>query len=198
MSADQSIFLTNPIPSHQWEKALLYILWCIAFILPLTRWFWHTGNPLDYITYGAPIGQIPYLFSKLMALFALALLIMQFLLIALHRTGVLSSWSIQHHAWVGMGILFCALAHVGLFVTGKSMRGGYLDLMTVVPDFSHGFYKSMLSLGSLALVGLMITVAVGVCRRQYFGNKNLALLHKVSFVTAGLIVFHCLAVGSEV
>lgn len=187
----------NSAPHYSREKWLLIILWAIALLLPILRWLSHTGNLLDYIVYNAPSGQIPYLLSKLMALLALSMLVMQFVLMALHFMNKLSTWTIRHHARLGIGMLLFTLAHVILFVTAKSLREGHLDLTPLVPDFNHGFYKSVLSMGGLALLGLFITVFAGAYRFYFRHNKISALVHKISFLLVVLIAYHCFSVGSE-
>lgn len=185
--------LHSPLPL---EKALLYTLWAIAFTAPLLRWLWHTGNPLDYFTYNAPIGQIPYLLSKLMALFALSLLVMQFLLMLLRRKRILSGRSVKQHAFVGIGILVFATAHIVLFVAAKSLRAEYLAWETVLPNFGHGYYKSMLSVGSLGFLGLMLTIAAGL--KSTKSKKTFNLMHKISYLSFGIIFVHLLSIGSEI
>ena len=55
------------------SKAWLGLFWAVIFILPLCLWH-HTSGVYTYFRYGAPDGQIAYVFSKLLALYGVQLL----------------------------------------------------------------------------------------------------------------------------
>ena len=176
----------------------LWPMLCIAaWAVPLSRWLYHTGNPFDYLLYNAPAGQIPYILSRLCALLALGLLMLQFAGMLLGKAGLMRRPSLRQHIRLGVLTVLAAIAHALLFTAAKSLRGGHIAWGTLVPQFDHGYYAAMVSVGILALALMLLVPLFGRMRLSERAPGVARWGHRLSFVVAALVLIHCFAVGSE-
>jgi len=161
----------------------------------------------------SPSGQWAYLLSKWLGICALCLLIAQFLsLIA----GALSKGKrtllagSSTHKLLGVILLITVLAHVALFVLGSGLRQQQINFQILLPDFSSGHYRSMVSLGSVALVSLIFVVFSGIITartslhlKQSPARKSLRRgygrhCHRLgSLVLIVATIYHSFSIGSE-
>lgn len=166
--------------------------------IPLATWSLSVGNLGEYFAFQVPPGQLLYLASKLSALAGLVLISVQ---LAFGLSGLVTprpanaAAAFPLHRALGITTLLVVLAHALLFVVAASLRNQNVMLGYLWPDFSHGYYRSMVSIGAIALIGVLVTVFAGVLRWQ---RKRLGQwLHWVSVPTYVLIWIHSLTIGSE-
>jgi hypothetical protein len=138
---------------------LLLLVWgCLALV-----WWISMGHLHQDGRHFAPAGQALFLYAKLTGLAALALLLLQWLY-AVWKPLLPATWQLSpagHRYWGGL-LALSIMAHVSLFFTAVWLRQQYLPWALLVPDFSQGYYKTGLSLGVLALIGLMVTLYLGI------------------------------------
>jgi len=100
------------------------LLWPMIFIFPFALWQF-TSDVFSYFSYGAPTGQLWYVFSKLFALYAILLLWYQALSTLLKDslyTRLFPSWSFLRHRTVGSVTLAVVVLHIACFVIAVSLR----------------------------------------------------------------------------
>ncbi len=163
-------------------------------ILPLLLWLYQTGSPLIYLTDHAPAGQLPYVLSKLFALYALAFIHYQVIAVLLAKLG--NHFSRGVHFAIGSMILFLSLSHFLLFVTAASLRQGGMAWSLFTFDFGD-FYHTYLSVGLISLLLLAIVVLLGALRSRFRGPA-FRVAHRLYFLVIGGVYLHSLSVGSEV
>lgn len=180
------------------DKWLPIGLAALLVAIPVTTWVLSVGNLGAYFSFEVPRGQILYLASKLCALAAIVLVSIQ---LALGLSGLVrsplnvSAASRRLHRVLGLTTLLVVLAHALLFIVAASLRNQTLMLGYLWPNFSHGYYRSMVSFGTLALFGVVLTVIGGFLRWK--GRPLGRWLHWIALPSYALIWIHSLTIGSE-
>jgi len=167
-------------------------------VVPALMWLQSTGDITIYFEYETPPGQVYYVLSKLTGMYAIFLLWLQVILALYRRTPVgekLPFWSIKIHRNLGVIAFSALILHAGLFVIAVSIRKAHFAYGLLLPNFSHGFYNVAVSLGVLAMYGLIIVVIAGYFRRR--GVQKAKWFHRVSIITLILTLIHCLLIGTE-
>jgi len=186
-------------PQHQsyYQQFIHWIILAFLVILPSVIWAQSIDNFSIYYEYDTPPGQVVYIFSKLAGLYAVFLLWLQVLLGLMRHT---SYWpgrniSIKFHRNLGITAFSALILHAALFVTAVSIRKNTFVYDLLLPVFDHGFYRIAVTLGILALYGLIIVVIAGFLRKQ--GNKKAVWVHRISLIALTLTLIHCLLIGTE-
>lgn len=164
---------------------------------PAALWIM-SGNTLPQLdTQSSPPGQRLYVISKLAALYAVALIGLQLALLMLrirvtkhHRTR---GWT--GHRILGLLTLITVTAHVTAFVLATSVRNGEFSLHLLAPVLGGGFYRTMISIGSL---GLWLCIVGALFQLRVARRIRLRWMHPYLMMTAALLVIvHSYAIGSE-
>lgn len=174
------------------------VITLIMAVIPVVIWMQSTGDLSIYIDYETPPGQLYYVFSKLMGMYAIFLLWLQVIFMLIKRSSIgekLPHWSIKLHRNLGIITFCCLLVHAVLFMTAVSIRKGHLAFGALIPKFDHGFYTSAVSLGVLALYGLILVIIAGFIRKR--GIKKAKWFHRISIISLMLTLIHCLLIGTE-
>ena len=148
-------------------------------------------QPLEYFRHQVPAGQLLYVFSKVAGFSAIFLLGVQLIL-------GLSGWPSQRLVWhkrLGSAVFVILCLHVFLFTTAASLRSGHLALGILVPDFSGGFYNTMVSFGALSFWGMVLVILAGILRSN--GAFWARWVHHLSFPVFYLAAIHALQIGTE-
>jgi len=176
------------------NKQLTRFLASGIFILPLLLWLYQTGSPLIYFTDAAPAGQLPYVLSKLFALYALAFIHFQVIAVLLAKLG--NRFPRGAHFALGFLILILSASHFLLFVSAASLRQGGIAWSLFTFDFGD-FYHTYLSVGLISLLLLALVVLLGALRSR-FRTPIFRVAHRLYFAVIGGVYLHSLSVGSEV
>lgn len=165
---------------------------------PLLIWWTATGQATFRDWSLLPPGQAMYAFSKLAALYAIVGLGCQ-MVYAVGRqirwcANLLPAWNPLRHRSIGIMVLSLVLLHVVLFVAAVSVRKQVIAWDLLVPVFSGGHYRAMVSLGWIAMVFLL---AVSIVALWAGARRRLMMLHRATPLAFGLAVVHALAIGSE-
>ncbi|WP_434354900.1 hypothetical protein NF212_09290 [Parasalinivibrio latis] len=168
-------------------------------LLPLMVWLVHLENPLVYFGYQTPPGQIQYVLSKLVGLYAIFFIWLQ-LLLALStnslRRFIYPKFSNKLHIRLGLTALTASVLHATLFVWGVSERAGHFAYHLLLPNFNSGYYNIAVSLG---LFGLILIIAVGFSGkiRKVKASYIAKLVHRLSVPTFMLVFTHGFMIGTE-
>jgi len=162
-------------------------------LLPLLLWLYQTGSPLIYFTDDAPAGQLPYVLSKLFALYALAFIHFQIMAVLLAKLG--NRFPRSMHFVLGVMILILSLSHFLLFVSAASLRQGGMAWSLFAFDFDD-FYHTYLSVGLISLLTLVLVVFLGALQSRFRGPV-FRIAHRLYFLVIGGVYLHSLSVGSE-
>jgi len=177
----------------------LRILLAVLFVLPLGSWLAALGNPVAYFQYELPPGQVLYILSKLLGLYAILLLWLQLMYGLLKNDALLRAviprWSISIHRLLGLSTLLMTSLHFVVFFIATSIRKGAVAVQLLVPDFGNGYYSTTVSLGWLALVGLWVVAVAGIARAR--GGHGWIGVHRLAIAVGLLALTHSLLVGSE-
>lgn len=162
----------------------------------VTGWTWgeSTGQLSAYWSHSAPPGQLAYVVSKLLGLWALVSLCLQLMAALLRSLGWLRMSS-RAHILLGLVAVSCMGGHVAVFLLASQLRTGHAALGLLAPRFDLGFYRSSQSLGAIALWLVVLAVGAGVRRLRARGVSR--WLHRSVFAAFGLALAHAGAVGSE-
>ena len=179
-------------------RAALFPMLIAAFCLPGVAWISTVGDLADYWRYDVPDGQVVYLASKLVGLYAIAafwLQLMYGLLGPRLRARYGLEFGNRFHRRLGVVVLTLILAHLALFIAGVSMRTNHLALHFLVPTFTDGYYRMIITLGWLGGVLVVLGMLNAGLRRRIgrlwrFGHW----LMTPAFV---LVVVHSWLIGSE-
>lgn len=190
---------TQIYPLVPFRSAGHWLLAATLLCIPAVTWLSVTGNPLGDLYNELPPGQLLYRFSKLAGLYAVMLLWMQVmygLLKTLPRVqGILPIWSVSLHRGLGLSVLVLALLHFGLFVIAVSLRKQAVAWNLFLPDFSQGFYTSVVSVGWCALLVLLIVAIVGLLRNKLSGPW--LKLHRLALLVLWAGMVHGLLIGTD-
>ncbi len=174
----------------------------IYLLVPGIVWLLSTGNLQNYFAMQVPSGQFVYILSKLFGLYAIALLWLQLVptLLSPHF-HILPNVFYRYHRCIGSLSFIFLILHVITFGIAVFVRSGDLNLGLLVPHFSSGFYRQMVSLGAIAFWGFVLVFIAGICRAFSHKRKPLkniwAILHKLSHASFLLVFIHSLAIGTE-
>ena len=177
------------------------IFWMVLLLVPLYIWLDAEGNILDYFVYDMPKGQFFYIMSKLLGLYAFVFLWLH-ISYALLKNTLLSRfiipWNVKQHQKLAIFSFFLICIHLLLFISAVSLRKETIAFDLLFPNFSHGSYKSLLSLGVIAFWLIIFVALMGRLKTVYQKNTSFLLwLHRLSYVCFVLIYVHGLGVGSE-
>jgi predicted ferric reductase len=180
----------------RYQKHTLLILFIIVFAIPIILWLQQIGSFTAYLDGSSPPGQLPYIFSKLAGMIALACIAWQIIITLSSQLHIITvRWLGYSHRVFGAVILLFAISHFLLFFTAVTLRQDAFALNLLLPDF-RDFYHTHLTFGLLGLWLLCIVAVVGWLRsrkRIHWIDK----LHRLYWLAVGFIYFHALAVGSE-
>jgi DMSO/TMAO reductase YedYZ heme-binding membrane subunit len=180
--------------STQWLPGGLATL---LVTVPLFTWLWSGGNPATYLAFQVPDGQLLYLLAKLAGLAAVVLMSVQ---LALGISGGVKPAPdgrslLGVHRSLGLATFITVLLHATLFTVAASLRNRQVMAAYFWPDFSHGYYRSMIAMGALALMGLAIVISAGLLRKRF--PRLGRWLHRASVPVYALVWIHSLTIGSE-
>jgi len=185
---------------HQWLRLPTIthgITLIILATIPAFYWLQSIDDFSIYIDYETPPGQLFYIFSKLTGLYAVFLLWLQILLGLARRTpyGERLGLSILFHRNLGIVAFTALVLHAALFIIAVSLRKEDFAYDLLLPVFDHGFYRIAVTLGVLALYGLIFTLVAGILRRR--GKQWAVWMHRISLLAFALTLAHCLLIGTE-
>lgn len=179
-------------------RALAFTACALTLAMPFASWLIATGNPFAYLSHAAPAGQALYVMSKLFGLVTIVLLWLQAMSALAKNTPALQGFLRirgAHHALLGLAVLASASLHAALFIGASTLRTHHVALDLLVPTFSHGFYRTFVSVGAIAFWLLLIVVLAGW--RRFAGYARWRWVHRLAFAVFGLGFLHGIVVGSE-
>jgi len=180
------------------KRLIAYLTIAAVLFAPLIVWLISVKNPVAYLIKDVPPGQALYIVSKLAGLFALCAFWGQCILALAARAPVLREFPTvrQHqHKVIGLLTLVLVLTHISLFFVAASLRGGAPAWTLLWPNFSHGYYNAMVSLGLIAVWLLLLGVYAGW--RTARGSRAWKKVHMIWFAVFLLVFIHAYAIGSE-
>ncbi|MBL1275070.1 MAG: ferric reductase-like transmembrane domain-containing protein [Ectothiorhodospiraceae bacterium] len=168
----------------------------MIFILPFTLWHF-TSDVVSYFRYGAPAGQLWYVFSKLFALYAVLLLWYQGLSTLLkdtHYSTLFSTWGFLRHRIIGCLTLLLIVSHIVCFVTAVSLRKETFAWGLLLPDFQD-FYHMAISIGLFGFFTLLIAISAALLRERF--PSVWKMTHRSMILVVGLGLVHGYLIGTE-
>lgn len=170
----------------------------LLLCLPVVAWGLSVRDPSAYFTYVLPPGQRLFVFGKLAALLAITLYWMQAVLALANRIPWAHGRPLigaNGHRRLGLATFAMVSLHVGLFVTAAVLRAGPSGWAFLLPNFTHGYYAAMVSVGLIAFWLLILGVFAGwrVTRGATVWRK----VHALWPVVFALGFIHAFAIGSE-
>ncbi len=181
-----------------WVTRAAWLIFALVCCSPVVVWWASVSDPLTYMRADLPNGQIMYLVAKLAGLLGFFLFWLQCMLALARRMPILNglpSSSLRLHRVVGATTALLILAHVGFFVAAASTRSEHIAWDLLWPDFSHGYYRTNIGLGVIALWLLPIMLFAGW--RLSRGRRGWKPLHMVWPLVFGLVFVHAFAIGTE-
>ena len=182
--------------AHKLRSIFIFLLLLALFLVPGATYFHMLGDITVYFNYTVPDGQLLYILSKLIGLYAFFLLWVQILYGILH-TQLFPTFMLgttRFHQNMGVVIVMLLALHIVLFVTAVSVRNGYFAYQLLLPNF-NGYYFKMVSLGIFG--GLMISVAVIIAWFRRKIKKHWRAFHWLVLLAFIMIFFHSYLIGSE-
>jgi predicted ferric reductase len=177
-------------------RGLAMLALCCA---PVAVWTISVNDPLAYVRWGGlPPGQRWYLAAKLAGLLAICLFWAQCVTALARHIPPLSPWlasDLRWHRNLGIVTALLLLAHVLLFVVATSLRTRHIAWDLLLPDFTHGYYRSSIALGVAAFWLMCLTVFAGW--RTMRGGRRWKTIHLLWPLVLGLVFWHALAIGTE-
>lgn len=171
-------------------------LWPIIFVLPLALWNF-TTDVVSYFLYGAPIGQIWYIFSKLFGLYAALLLWYQAvstLLKNTHYSAVFPQWTFLRHRVLGSLTFLTIVMHIICFVIAVSLRKESIAWGLLLPDF-RDFYHSAITIGLFGFLVTLVAIAAAMLRGRF--PRFWKLVHRGMIIAVSLGLVHGYLIGTE-
>ena len=168
----------------------------VVVALPFAVWWNSLGDPAVYFSYATPPGQLLYVMSKLAALYAIVLALVQTGMGMLRLLPLAHNWAVSYrvHRTLGIAVLAFVVAHVSLFVVAASLRTGKIASQWLLPNFDN-YYNSAVSVGLIAAVILLLAVAAGMLRR--WTALSTTWLHRLAVPAILLAMAHSLWIGTE-
>lgn len=177
------------------------ILLLTLLLAPLMAWVTSTGFFTVYNPEAAPPGQAFYLFSKLFALYAMFALWYQLITTLVKRLQLSSfvplfpRWSYDSHRIIGSITLGLSLAHFFLFFVAVTIRKQQIAFDLFIPILDHGYYRTGVSIGLMALAGLTIVPLAAHFRNCW--PTQWRWLHRMAYGAFIAGAIHGLMIGSE-
>ena len=164
-------------------------------------WLWDVMPLSLYIQGKAPLGQTAYVTMRGLGLLALCMLWLQLMLgvmtpLLLTDSGLQSSVR-RFHQRLGIFTLLLLFSHPLFFLLGTYLRTMEWQLKLLLPSFTNGYYRGVISIGVLALYLLVLGVMAAVLRRFQPFRRVWRTLHRVNGVVFVLACLHCMLIGSE-
>ncbi len=185
-------------PRTLWVTRTAWLIFALVCCSPVAVWWASVNDPLTYLRADLPNGQVMYLAAKLAGLLGFFLFWLQCMLALARRAPILRglpSSSLRLHRVVGATTALLILAHVGFFVAAASTRSDHIAWDLLWPDFSHGYYRTNIGLGAIALWLLPFMLFAGW--RLSRGRRSWKSLHMVWPLVFGLVFVHAFAIGTE-
>jgi hypothetical protein len=189
----------NALQTSSLHRIMIWpVLWLVC-LSPLFVWSVTVPDPWRYLRIEAlPAGQALYVVAKLLGLCALCLFWLQCVL-ALART-LPAHWDLPRsdrrlHIRLGVVTVLLILLHVGLFVVAASLRTGHIAWDLLMPSVGHGYYRTSVGLGAVALWLCLLAVFAG--RRVARGHRRWTSVHGLWPLVFGLVFVHAIAIGTE-
>lgn len=155
------------------------------------------GIPVTASMDSAPAGQVFYRLARMAGLLSAYLLCIQVVAGLANTMGLrrLWPWGRKGHIVLFVGFAVVLVCHIVFFLIGVGLRTGAFPLYLLVPDFTHGYYRTSISIGAAALVGLVVVAFAGWRRLR---NTNFApSLHQLAYLVFVLVIVHSTNIGSE-
>jgi len=172
------------------------LFWLVVFVLPLC--LWHiTSDVYGYFRYGAPTGQIWYVFSKLFGLYGALLIWYQAFSTLLKNTcysSTFPSWTLLRHRYLGGLTLLVITCHIAFFVTAVSLREETFAWNLLLPDF-RDFYHTAITIGLIGFAMALMAVFVATLRGRFPNIWKVLHRAMLAVVTLGLV--HGFLIGTE-
>jgi len=187
--------LQPPLSFVSWQYGMK-IFWPILFILPFALWNF-TSEVMSYIRYGAPTGQLLYVFSKLFALYAVLLLWYQALSTLLkdtRYTTLFPTWNFLRHRTIGSLTLLTIFIHISCFVVAVSLRKEPVAWGLLLPDF-RDFYHTSITVGLFAVVIALVAISAAILRKRFPSIWQQVHRSMIFVVILGLV--HGYLIGTE-
>lgn len=167
-------------------------------VSPVIVWLLSVNDPTSYFRVGLPAGQQMYLVAKLAGLLAFFLFWLQAMLALARRAPIFAGFpssTPRLHRALGFATFFAIMIHVGLFVAAASSRSDHIAWDLLWPDFSHGYYRTHIGFGVLAL--WMVPLMVFAGWRLSRGRRRWKALHMIWPAAFVLTFLHAYAIGTE-
>lgn len=188
----------SALAARLWRHPIVIGGLLALLIAPLMTW-WSTVGPVsDYLVRSVPDGQLLYLLSKLVGLYAVVGFWLQAiygLLGANWRERLGIEWGLGFHRSLGLTVLAFAAVHAGLFIAAGAARTNQFPVQFLMISFDHGFYRSMIAFGLIALLATALAVTAALARSRlgsYFRHA-----HWLALPAFLLAIFHGWLIGSE-
>lgn len=186
------------VQPQSFRSPTLSLLLLVLLILPGIVWWQSVGNIRIYFEYEMPPGQIYYIFSKLIGMYAIFLLWLQVIMALAKDTAIgtkLTFWNVRFHRNFGITAFSTLLLHAALFIVAVSIRKDHFAYGLFIPDFNGGFYTLSVTFGLLAFYALILVVITGFIRNATRGKAK--WIHRISMLALILTLLHCLLIGTE-
>lgn len=172
------------------------LCWSVIFMLPLCLWY-ITSDVVSYARYGAPTGQIWYVFSKLFGLYGALLLWYQALSTVLKDSRyatALPLWTFLRHRTLGSLTLLVIISHITCFVIAASLRKEMIAWELLLPDF-RDFYHTAITVGLFGFFVALLAVFAAIFRRHFPATWK--IIHRGLLVVVALGLIHGFLIGTE-
>lgn len=183
---------------HRMWRVIALALCAITLAMPFVTWLIATNGAWAYLSHTLPAGQAAYVFSKLFGLLAIVLLWLQIMVALAKRSPALRGFvrlSVTGHALLGCATVATLITHAVLFIIASTLRTHHLALDLLVPNFTHGFYRSFVSFGVIALWISLIVLLAGWRRTR--AARPWRWVHRLAFVVFAAGFLHGIVIGSE-
>lgn len=189
----------NAVTTRPLQRIIAWpVLWLVC-LSPLLVWSLTVPDPWRYLRIEAvPPGQSLYVVAKLMGLFALCLFWLQCVLALARRAPLWMGFPNSDHRLhlrLGVATLVLILLHVGLFVVAASLRTGHVAWDLLFPSVGHGYYRTSVGLGAVALWLCLLAVCAG--RRVAKGHARWKPVHMLWPLVFAFVFIHAIAIGTE-
>jgi len=185
--------LLLPLLCFEWVSRLC---WLVIFALPLCLWYLAT-DVYSYARYGAPAGQIWYIFSKLFGLYGVLFLWCQGLCVLLKETSyaaVLPQWVSLHHRTLGGLTLLVIVSHVACFIAAVSLRKEAIAWELLLPDF-RDFYHTAITIGLFGFFAALLAVFAVMFKKRF--SNAWKMIHRGLLVVVASSLVHGFLIGTE-
>jgi len=172
------------------------LCWLVIFMLPLCLWSL-TTDVYSYARYGAPAGQIWYVFSKLLGLYGALLLWYQALSVLLKETRyaiALPRWTFLRHRILGSLTLLAIMSHMICFIVAVSLRKETIAWELLLPDF-RDFYHTAITVGLCGFFMALLAVFAAILRKRW--PDTWKMMHRGLLVVVALGLVHGFLIGTD-